>query len=154
MKEKFALHILTILGLSILPFALKREPQKDWIITFLLKAFITVLLGNYVVSRKWIKYPVRLFPKTFRSSVLYDFLLFPLICVFYNQTTYKSQIPHVILQAFFYSTPLTIIEYWIERKTKLISYIKWTWYYTLFSVTGMFLLVRTIIGLIRKWNQY
>ncbi|RBW67319.1 CBO0543 family protein [Bacillus taeanensis] len=150
MREKLILYGLSILGLLCLPFALKRQPRKDWMIVFLLKTLISGFLGNIIAAKKWIEFPIRLFPKAFHSSVLYDNLLFPLLCVYYNQTTYRSKTLGMILQAFLYSAPMTAIEYWVERKTDLIDYKKWTWYYTFFSLAGTFLFVRGTIGWIRK----
>ncbi|MDL4840444.1 CBO0543 family protein [Aquibacillus rhizosphaerae] len=148
-KEKSMLYSLTFLGLALLPFALNKKPRKDWIIVFLLKTFISGFLGNIVAVRNWIEYPVRLFPKTFQSSVLFENLLFPVMCVFYNRTTYKSSVFGMLYQSIIYSLPMTVIEIILERGTKLITYHKWTWYYTFFSLTGTFLIVRWITGLIR-----
>jgi len=148
-KDKLILYFLTVAGFTMLPFALKKEPKKDWIIVFLLKTLISGFLGNIIAAKQLLTFPVRLLPKAFKSSVIYDNLLFPLMCVFYNQTTYKSKPGGMILQALLYSLPMTGIEYILEKRTNLIKYIKWKWYYTLFSLIGTFLLVRAIIGYIR-----
>jgi hypothetical protein len=73
--------------------------------------------------------------------------------VFYNQTTYRSKLPGIISQAFMYSLPMTGIEYILEKKTNLIKYNTWKWYYTLFSLVGTFLFVRGSIAVIRKYTN-
>lgn len=152
-KEKYILYGLTLLGLIQIPFALSKEPKKDWIIVFLLKTLISGFWGNIIAANKLLEFPIRLFPKAFKSSVVYDLLLFPLLCVYYNQTTYKSKLGNIILQAFLYSFPLTIVEAILEKETNLIKYHKWTWYYSFFSLTGTFLIVRGAISFIRKISE-
>ncbi|MDP4084424.1 MAG: CBO0543 family protein [Bacillota bacterium] len=149
-RYKLILYVLTLFGIILLPVGLKRKPRKDWIIVFLLKTLISSFVGNVIAATKTLEFPVRLFPKAFKSSVLYDILLFPLLCLFYNQTTYKSKLIGIISQEFMYSLPMTWIEIILEKKTNLIKYNSWKWYYTLFSLTGTFLLVRGVIGYIRK----
>jgi hypothetical protein len=153
MREKLILYGLSIFGFILLPITLRKEPKKDWIIVFLLKTLLSGFLGNIIAANKLVEFPVRLFPKAFKSSIVYDWLLFPLMCVFYNQTTYKSKMPNIILQALFYSIPMTIVEYILERKTNLIKYRKWKWYYTLLSLFVTFLSVRGAIGFIRRITQ-
>lgn len=153
MKDKFILYGLSLFGLVLLPIALKQKPKRDWIIVFLLKTMISGFLGNIIAAKKLLEFPIRLFPVAFKSSVLYDNLLFPLICVFYNQTSYKSKPISIISQAFIYSIPMTFIEYILEKQTNLIKYNQWTWYYTFFSLAGTFLLVRGAIAYIRKITQ-
>lgn len=46
---------------------------------------------------------------------------------------------------------MTIAENWLEKNTRLIEYKKsWNWKYTFASITTTFLIVRLIIGIIRK----
>ncbi|WP_226038226.1 CBO0543 family protein [Aquibacillus saliphilus] len=152
-KEKTILYGLTLFGSVFLLFALNKRPRKDWLIVFLLKTVISVFFGNIVAANKWLEYPDRLLPNSFKGSVLFEYLLFPLICVYYNQTTYKSKLPGMIYQSFLYSIPMTIVEIFLEKKTQLINYKKWRWYYTLFSLSGTFLLVRGLIAIIRSWSK-
>jgi hypothetical protein len=152
-RDKLILYALTLFGIILLPVGLNRKPRKDWIIVFLLKTFISGFFGNVIASTKTLESPVRLFPKAFKSSVVFDNLLFPLLCLFYNQTTYRSKLFGIISQAFIYSLPMTWIEYILEKKTNLIKYNSWKWYYTLFTLTGTFLVVRGVIGYIRKTTR-
>ncbi|MRH45084.1 hypothetical protein GH741_20800 [Aquibacillus halophilus] len=152
-RDKSILYGITLLGFLLLLFALNKKPRKDWLIVFLLETLIANFIGNIVVANKRLVFPIRLFPKAFQSSVLYDNLLLPLMCVFYNQTTYHTKLVGMIIQSFLYSIPMTIIEVILERKTKLIDYKKWNWSYTLFSLSGTFLLSRGLMGFIRRWSR-
>jgi hypothetical protein len=152
-RDRLILNGFTLLGFILLPIALYRKPRKDWIIVFLLKTLISGFLGNIVASKKYLEFPVRHIPEAFKSSVVYDYLLFPLLCVFYNQTTFHSKLSGIVSQAFLYSMPMTGIEYILEKKTNLIKYNTWKWYYTLFSLAGTFMIVRGAIAVIRKLSS-
>lgn len=150
MRDKLILYGLSLFGLILLPIALRKEPKKDWIVVFLLKSLVSGFFGNIIAGNKLLEFPVRFFPKAFKSSIVYDSLLFPLLCVFYNQTTYKSKLVSIIIQAFIYSLPMTGVEHILEKKTNLIKYNKWHWYYTLITLVITFLSVRGALGIIRK----
>ncbi|WP_423808705.1 CBO0543 family protein [Pontibacillus yanchengensis] len=131
-----------------------KHPRKDWVLIFFMKCFISSLVDKITVSCGWIEYPVRLFPRFLKISVLFDYLLFPLLCVWFNQTSYTSNMKSILLQAFWiYSLPVTIFETWLERKTDLIRYKRWSWFHSLTSLAATFLLVRGIMGLIRRDSQ-
>ncbi|WP_419095873.1 CBO0543 family protein [Halalkalibacter suaedae] len=60
-------------------------------------------------------------------SLISDYLLFPLFCIYYNQSTKSSSIAVTFFKTFMFSIPMTIIEYLLEPKTNLIKYQKgWT----------------------------
>ncbi|MFB9759298.1 CBO0543 family protein [Ectobacillus funiculus] len=75
----------------------------------------------------------------------------PISCVYYNQLTKNSNIFGMIVKAMGFSIPMTIVENWLEQNTRLIKYKKsWNWKYTFSSLTTTFLIVRLIMGIIRK----
>ena len=91
--------------------------------------------------------------KYFDSSILFDYLLFPILCVFYNRTSEKSNLHSIFLQSFIYSTPMTVLEVILEKKTNLIRYNKkWNWLITYSTLVVTFLFVRGFIAIIRKLN--
>ena len=91
--------------------------------------------------------------KYFDSSLLFDYLLFPLLCVFYNRTSEKSNLHSIFLQSFIYTTPMTVLEVILEKKTNLIRYKKnWNWLITYSTLVVTFLFVRGFIVIIRKFN--
>ena len=151
--QKKLLRIILGVGLLLIPFAFKREKLKDWLLIFFLKGYISSFLDQIIVKKKRISYPVRFMSKYFDSSILFDYLLFPLLCVFYNRTSEKSNLHSIFLQSFIYSTPMTVLEVILEKKTNLIRYKKnWNWLITYSTLVVTFLFVRGFIAIIRKFN--
>ena len=151
--QKKLLRIILGVGLLLIPFAFKREKLKDWLLIFFLKGYISSFLDQIIVKKKQISYPVRFMSKYFDSSILFDYLLFPLLCVFYNRTSEKSNLHSIFLQSFIYSTPMTVLEVILEKNTNLIRYKKnWNWLITYLTLVITFLFVRGFIAIIRKFN--
>ena len=135
--QKKLLRIVLGVGLLLIPFAFKREKLKDWLLIFFLKGYISSFLDQIIVKKKRISYPVRFMSKYFDSSLLFDYLLFPLLCVFYNRTSEKSNLHSIFLQSFIYSTPMTVLEVILEKKTNLIRYRKnWNWLITYLTLVS------------------
>ena len=151
--QKKLLRIILGVGLLLIPFAFKREKLKDWLLIFFLKGYISSFLDQIIVKKKHVAYPVRFMSKYFDSSILFDYLLFPILCVFYNRTSEKSNLHSIFLQPFIYSTPMTVLEVILEKKTNLIRYKKkWNWLITYSTLVITFLFVRVFIVIIRKFN--
>lgn len=150
LRDRQILKMLLYIGCGFLPFLFKKQPIKDWILIFCIKAFFSGFIDSFVVAHKIISYPVRFLPKVFNINILFDFLLFPITCVFYNQMTHRTKWIKTALSVFIYSIPITIIEIWAERSTKLIKYEKhWSWIYSFISLTLSFWFVRATLFLIR-----
>ncbi|WP_102344772.1 CBO0543 family protein [Bacillus sp. Marseille-P3661] len=151
--EKNALRFLFVIGLISFLNLVRKPPTKDWIIIFLFKGFLSSILDNLVVSKGYIKYPVKIF-KTFDISFIFDYLLYPVTCIYYNQITKNSTIPGIFMKTFYFSIPMTLIEYFLEKKTQLINFKKgWTIKTSFYSLTVTFLISRTFIAIIRKANN-
>ncbi|MDF2959495.1 MAG: hypothetical protein K0S39_1230 [Paenibacillus sp.] len=133
-------------------FWLPKQPVKDWLLVFFIKGSISTLIDSYIVAYGYIEYPVRLLPDIFQIHILYDMLFFPCLCVFYNQTTYHSKLKGILLQTVIYSIPMCLLEYYAVHKSRLIVYHSWNIYLTFLFLVGTFLLVRGIMGLIRKYS--
>jgi hypothetical protein len=144
--EIILLWLLLIGGIGLFILSLRKPPQKDWLLIFFMTGFFAVFLGVIVVEEHLIRYPVNLF-KHFQSSVLFEFLLFPVLCIYYYQATYHSGFWGIILKALVYSSVLSILEFLLEKYTDLIDYLHWEWYYTLVSVFLFMIIVRSIMGL-------
>jgi hypothetical protein len=154
MREKKILRYLLIAGVISLPFLFKKQPVKDWIIVFCLKAFYSGFVDSIVVAQKKIIYPVRLLPKIFNINILFDLILFPIACVIYNRITYNSNVIKTIYNVFFISIPIIIGEIWIEKNTQLIKYKKnWNWFYSFIGLNLSFWLVRGTMAVIRKLDK-
>lgn len=154
MSEKNILRLLTALGFISLPFLFRKQPAKDWILVFSLKAFYSGFLDSFVVRYKKVEYPVRLLPKVFDIHIVFDLLLFPIACVVYNQVTYRTNLKQTIGRVFLFSIPMALVESVVEKKTNLLKFKKnWNAFYSFLSLTFTFWLVRATIGLIRKYDN-
>jgi hypothetical protein len=151
--EKKVLRILFVFGIITFINLVRKPPLKDWLLIFLLKSYISSILDNVLVKKGYLKYPVNLF-KTFDISVLFSYLLFPVSCIYFNQLTRKSSNLGIIIKALLFSAPSALAEDWIEKNTKLISYKKsWTSIHSFFSIATTFLMVRYLMGVIRKLSM-
>ncbi|ADC50054.1 hypothetical protein BpOF4_09995 [Alkalihalophilus pseudofirmus OF4] len=152
MKDRTILNVLTLLGLGTTIFVLLRRKgdSKDWFLIFFIKTLVSTLIDGPVIKKKFVKYPIRYFPKLFDSNITFLYVLFPLACVVYNQFTYKMKPLLSILSVFLFSAPITLLEDWLERHTNLVEYHKgWNSLYTFSVLTMTFWLVKSGIGLIR-----
>jgi hypothetical protein len=153
--SKLFLRGFLLMGLVLLPFAFKKKPIKDWLIVYLLTSLFSAIINHILVEKKMLSYPVRLFPKQFKFHVVFDLLLCPVICVFYNQFTYTDKsILRIIWKVFLFSIPQLVIEILAGRYLKMINWHKgWKWYHTFITMNIKYLFIRTFIGLIRKISK-
>ena len=148
-SEKNILRVLFVFGIFSFLNLIRKPPMKDWLIIFFLKSYISSILDTIVVRKGYVQYPVKL-SKTFGISFLFDYLLFPIACIYYNQVTMNGKIKSIILKVLYFSVPMTLGELWLEKHTKIVKYKKgWNFFYTFSSLSGTFIFVRFIIQLIR-----
>jgi len=154
MKDKTVLKIITAVGFGGLSLLFRKGPIKDWVLIYLLKTLVCTFLDVPINKKKFVKYPKRYFPNFFDSNIVYIYVIFPLLCVMYNQFTYKMNAIKTIPSVFLYSVPMSLAERWLERNTNLIKYHKgWNGYYTLSFLTFGFWIVRAAIEGIRYLDQ-
>ncbi|MDE3840680.1 hypothetical protein C0966_15380 [Bacillus methanolicus] len=148
--DKTILWVLFIIGIILLIFSLRKPLIKDTILVFLMKAYFSSIFGIVVVEEKMIEYPVRFLSKYFDQSLLFEYFLYPIVCVYFYQTTYQSRISGIIIQCALYSGAIAVIEVLCEKYTDLIRYHKWTGMYSFITVFLLSLFVRIIMQLINK----
>lgn len=154
MNEKKILKIITILGISGWAFLFKKGPIKDWFLVYLFKTLITTMIDGPVVKKRLVTYPYRYFAKYFDTNIIFDYVIFPLLCVFYSQFTYKLKLVKTILSVFIFSLPMTVIQGWLEKNTRLVKYSRnWSWFHTLLVLTATFWSSRLFIALLRYLNR-
>ncbi|MDE5414303.1 CBO0543 family protein [Alkalihalobacterium chitinilyticum] len=153
--DKFILGTLFVVGIGLLPLALRKRPIKDWLLVFLWNAATNGIIDNFVVTYNTVKYPTRLLPKVFKINILFDFLLYPTMTMFYNQFTEKDNKPLTIfLKLLCFTIPMILIELWAERNTGLIKFKRsWKWYHSFISLNVKSLVTRLWIGLVRKMEE-
>jgi hypothetical protein len=149
----YFLIIVTLTGLALLPFAIVKRSFKDWIIVYLVSAIGNFFSDSYLVSKGFLQYPKKLFPK-YKIHLPFDFIHYPLMLLYYNQWTLNSKPTGIILKLFPFAIPQTLIETVAAKKTNLISWKKgWSWYHSLISIVVKLLLCRGIIATIRVINK-
>ncbi|MGG4166342.1 CBO0543 family protein [Rossellomorea vietnamensis] len=148
--EKNTLRFLMVLGLFMSFKLIRKPPTKDWMLIFLFKGYIASILDKLAVTKDKIIYPVNLF-KWFDISFIFDYLLFPIVCVSYNQATKTSNVLGIIAKSFYFSVPMSIMEYFFETRTSLIKFKNGWNIYTSFITLNLTLIIsRAFIALIRK----
>lgn len=127
--------------------------MNEWLIVFFLKSYISSFVDTIVNKKGYVRYPINLV-NIFDISVLFNYLLFPLSCVYFNQFTKNSSLVGIFTKVLLFSGPMAIIEDWLEKKTKLVKYSKgWTSFTSFISITFTFLLVRGMMFIVRKLNK-
>lgn len=108
-----------------------KNKLKEAQVIFLFKQLITWMIGLAVANYKLIEYPVRLFSYAYKSSLSFDFFIYPSICVVFNLYYPKGKsIIKQFMHYFYFCTVMTILEVLCEKYTNIIKYIHWTWYLT------------------------
>jgi hypothetical protein len=151
--ERAMLWGLLIFGISLLIFSLRKPPLKDWIIMYLSTAYFSIFIGVLVVSNNMLEFPVRFLAKHFDTSILYEYLLFPVVCIYFYQTSYGSRYISIIIQCVLYTSIITIVEIQFEIYTDLIEYHTWTWQYTFISTFVLMLFLRILMQLISRQKK-
>ena len=100
-----------------------------------------------------LSYPVNLFNNQFDSSLTYEYILFPLLGIYYYQSTYTSTWKGIFWQAALYSMVITVIELILEKYTGFIKYESWKWTYTFVSTFGFFIIARYLMKFITYKDQ-
>lgn len=119
--------VMAILLVVFIPLHRVREA----LVVFFVKQTITWYFGILVVQYGLIKYPVRFFPKATNTSFTFEFFVYPAICVLFNlhfpfDKSYFGQIVYYIG----FASAITFFEVMLEKRTNLIKYIKWSWFWT------------------------
>lgn len=136
-------------GLLLLIFAVDWRYFRDWIVVFLYKCVLDSLWGTAAVVTNRLEFPFRQFPQLFKMSLLFDYWVFPVLCVLYNQVTRERGLLAILFYAVLFSAGMTAIEYPLEIYTQLIKYLNWSWFTTFYTLTITFLSSRAFIAFYR-----
>jgi len=143
-----------LIGLLLLVFAVDWRYFRDWVAIFLYKCVIDSLWGTAVVNLNLLEYPLRQFPQFLKTSLLFDYWIFPILCLLYNQVTRKLGFRLILTYAVLFSAGMTAIEYPLELYTELIKYYHWSWYITFTTLTVTFLSSRAFAAFYRWGCEY
>ncbi|GAA0427894.1 hypothetical protein GCM10008983_00160 [Lentibacillus halophilus] len=151
--EMMLLWLFFIIGIVLFIRSWIKHPFQEWLLCYLLAAQVAMLLGQLVVHYQLLDYPVKLFPQ-FESSILYEYLLLPMIIVhYYYQTSSRSSIFRMVWIALASSGILTIFEVILEKNTNLVAYMQWHWYYSLISIFLFLIIIRFLMKQIVKLDH-
>lgn len=138
-----------LLALAALIILVDWRYFRDWVVVFLYKCLLDSLWGAAVINTGKIEYSFRQLPQYYRVSLLFDFWVFPILCILYNQITRERGIWPIIYYAVLFSAGMTAIEYPLELYTDLIKYNNWSWFTTFYTLTITFLSSRAFIAFYR-----
>jgi hypothetical protein len=151
--EKKTLRLLLVFGLISFFNLMRKPPVKDWMLIFLFKGYLSSIVDKLLVTKGYITYPVKLV-KWFDVSFIFDYLLYPVACVYFNQATKTSSLMGILMKALCFSIPMALVEHFFEKRTSLIKFKKgWNSLISFYSLTVTFLISRIFIALIRKANN-
>ncbi|MCT8137840.1 hypothetical protein H1D32_08770 [Anaerobacillus sp. CMMVII] len=130
-KDKGILLICWIVAIGLLFSLIPRQKLRNAVLAFLYKQVITWLFGLFVVEKGLIKYPVREFRKAYKGSFSFEYFLYPTLCAIYNlyYPEHRSKLIK-FLYLNLHAGVITLTEFFIERYTNLIKYVKWKWYWS------------------------
>ncbi|KJS12323.1 MAG: hypothetical protein JL56_12950 [Desulfotomaculum sp. BICA1-6] len=143
-----------VITLLLLFFAVDWQYFRDWVVVFLFKSNLDLIAGSIVVKKGLISYPDRIAGAIFDTSLLFEFWVFPVLCILYNQVTRKRGLWPIFYYAVLFSAGITAVEYPLELYTDLIVYTNWHWYDTLLSLAVTFLASRVFIAFYRWGCRY
>jgi hypothetical protein len=137
--------------MASIPFVIKRKGIFMHLTIFFAKGVLSSSLDSIFIKRKRIEYPVRPFSKIFETNILFDLLFFPLLSVIWVRWTYNSKPAVTILRSLVFSVPMSITQWFMEKKTNLFKWKAWSFYHTflyinltLFTIRGFAELLKNI----------
>ncbi|MBB6285001.1 CBO0543 family protein [Geobacillus subterraneus] len=152
--EWLILWLLVAIGIGLLLLSFRFLPKREVWLSFLLNAYAASFFGAVVAGAGLLEYPVRFFAAYTANSVIFEYLLYPVVSVYVYATSRRSRGLVLVAQCAGYAAALTGLEVIFERYTDLIKYHRWTWAYsfvTMFFLTlAVRLLTKRLIGETKK----
>lgn len=152
--EKKLLNLLTALCLVSLPFLFKGSKMRENLVIFFSKGVIASLIDAYVIGTNRLEYPVRPFPKIFKTNIIYTILFFPLLSVIWVKISYNDKLSKILLKSLLFSIPMSIGQWYMEKNTRLFKWKKWTPFHTFGSVNFTLFIIRGLVGLLKKLDGF
>ncbi|WP_302053479.1 CBO0543 family protein [Neobacillus rhizophilus] len=127
--------------------------MRENLVIFFSKGVIATLIDAYVVGTKRIEYPVRPFPKIFKTNIIYDILFFPILSVIWVKMSYNDNFLKILLKSLIFSVPMSIGQWYFEKNSRLFKWKKWSPFHTFGSVSFTLFTIRGLVGLIKKLDK-
>jgi hypothetical protein len=151
--EKKLLNLVLVMSMVSLPFLFRGSKMRENLVIFFSKGVLATLVDAYVVGSKKIAYPVRPFPKIFKTNILYDMLFFPILSVIWVRMSYNDSFGKILLKSLIFSVPMSIGQWYFERNSRLFEWKRWTPLHTFGSVSFTLFTIRGFVGLIKKLDK-
>lgn len=143
MKLEWYIIIFVWISTIGLFFIIPKDKRRIALVAFLFKQLITWFIGLIVVEYHLLSYPIRCFADVNRSSFTFEYFVYPVVCGVFNAFYPNSRpLAFKVFYYFAYCTSLTIPEALLEKYTRLIYYIHWTWYWTWITLFLTFFMTR------------
>lgn len=152
--EKKLLNLLTALCIVSLPFLFKGSKMRENLVIFFSKGVIATLIDAYVVGTKRVAYPVRPFPKIFKTNIIYDILFFPILSVVWVKISYNDKFWKILLKSLIFSVPMSLGQWFMESKTGLFKWKKWSPFHTFATVSFTLFTIRGFVGLFKILDKF
>ncbi|WP_425531830.1 CBO0543 family protein [Paenibacillus cellulosilyticus] len=93
------------------------------------------LFAALVAEGNLIEYPVGLLNNVYKTSFTFEFFVFPSLSAIFNVhfPSDKSWLAKTMYTLSF-STGMTIVEVLLEENTELITYTRWSWYWSFITI--------------------
>lgn len=135
-KEKIFLTSSCFISILLLIKFIARDKIRQATIAFLFQQALSWIFGLFAAENQWIRYPYRpFFKKAFKANFVLQYFLYPLFSIFFN--LYYPETRNLLTKALYYflhSSFITGCQLWMAKYTKLIRYLKWTWYYSFLTM--------------------
>lgn len=146
-KEKLIIISVWIISFISIWF-IPKENYRQASVIFLIAQLPSWIFGLLVVEAGLIEYPVRELYRANATSFTFEYLVLPIICIFFNM--YFPENKGFYNKVMYYLTILsifTLIEYFAEEYTLILKYIHWQWYTTFITMGILIYFVRSVY----KW---
>lgn len=147
--EKKLLNLLLAVCIAAFPFLFKGPKMRENLLIFFSKGVIATLVDAYVVGKQKLEYPVRPFPKIFKTNIIYDMLFFPILSVIWVKISYNDNFGKILLKSLIFSVPMSVGQWFMEKNTGLFKWKKWSPFHTFASVNFTLFIIRGFVGLIK-----
>ncbi|NNU83415.1 hypothetical protein ETC05_05985 [Geobacillus sp. BMUD] len=150
--EWLLLWLLVAIGIGLLLLSFRLLSLREVSISFLLNAYATSFLGTVTAGAGLLEYPIRFFAAYTGNSVIFEYLLYPVVSVYVYATSRRSRGLGVVAQCAGYAAAMTALEVVFERYTDLIEYHGWTWVHSFVAMFLLTLAVRLLAGRLLQEN--
>ncbi len=123
--------------------------MRENLLIFFSKGVIATLIDAYVVGKQKLEYPVRPFPKIFKTNIIYDMLFFPILSVIWVKISYNDNFGNILLKSLIFSVPMSVGQWFMEKNTGLFKWKKWSPLHTFASVNFTLFTIRGFVGLLK-----